>query len=66
MIDLVGNSEYLLVETLIECVAEMIVTEFPVPQVQITLNKRGAVSAARDVGIRITRTADDYPRTRLP
>lgn len=66
VIDLVGNSEYLLVETLIECVAEMIVTEFPVPQVQITLNKRGAVSAARDVGIRITRTADDYPRTRLP
>ena len=65
VIDLVSNSDYLLVETLIERVAEMIVTEFPVPQVRVTLNKRGAVSAARDVGIRITRTTADYPRTRM-
>ena len=65
VIEWVGNSEYLLVETLIEHVAAMILAEFPVPRVRITLNKRGAVSTARDVGIRIERTAADYPKTRM-
>ena len=65
VIEWVGNSEYLLVETLIEHVAAMILAEFPVPRVRITLNKRGAGSTARDVGIRIERTAADYPKTRM-
>lgn len=48
-------SEYYLVETLIEEIANILLTEFPTPWVKITLNKIGAVSRARDVGIIIER-----------
>lgn len=48
-------SEYYLVETLAEEIARIILTEFPTPWVKITLNKIGAVSRARDVGIIIER-----------
>lgn len=48
-------SEYYLVETLAEEIARIILTEFPTPWVKITLNKIGAISRARDVGIIIER-----------
>jgi dihydroneopterin aldolase len=51
----VENSEYLLVETLIEAIATLLQTEFAIPWVKITLNKKGAISRARDVGIIIER-----------
>ncbi len=51
----VEASQYYLVETLIEEIAKIILTEFPTPWVKITLNKIGAVSRARDVGIIIER-----------
>jgi len=51
----VEASEYYLVETLIEEIAKILLNEFPTPWVKIILNKKGAVSRARDVGIIIER-----------
>ncbi|MBS3964928.1 MAG: dihydroneopterin aldolase [Methylomonas sp.] len=51
----VENSEFLLVETLIEKIADLLLTEFPTPWVRVKLNKIGAISRARDVGILIER-----------
>lgn len=51
----VENSEFFLVETLIEEIAKLLRSEFPIPWVRITLNKKGAISRARDVGIVIER-----------
>ncbi|MCV6639132.1 dihydroneopterin aldolase [Candidatus Albibeggiatoa sp. nov. NOAA] len=55
LIDFVSSSDFQLVETLIEQVAEIILTEFSVPWVRVQLNKRGALRGARDVGIIIER-----------
>jgi dihydroneopterin aldolase len=55
LIDFVGNSEFLLVETLAERITEIICEEFNVPWVRLKLNKRGALRGARDVGILIER-----------
>jgi dihydroneopterin aldolase len=56
----VGESQFQLVETLTERIAQLIVQEFTVPWVKVTLNKRGAIRNARDVGIIIERRAQDY------
>ncbi|MGZ4960433.1 MAG: dihydroneopterin aldolase [Methylomonas sp.] len=55
VVNFVGQSEYLLVETLIEEIAKLLLAEFKIPWVKITLNKKGAISRARDVGIIIER-----------
>lgn len=55
LIQFVGESEFGLVETLTEKIAEIIVTEFKVPWVKIVLNKRGAIRGAEGVGIIIER-----------
>lgn len=55
IVEFVETSEYYLVETLIEEIANILLNEFPTPWVKITLNKKGAVSRARDVGIIIER-----------
>src|SRR5690606_25411498 len=62
----VGDSQFHLVETLTEKIAEIIVTEFGVSWVKVRLNKRGAIRGARDVGIEIERRAEDYPPPALP
>jgi dihydroneopterin aldolase len=63
----VGDSQFHLVETLTERIAELIVTEFGVAWVKVRLNKRGAIRGARDVGIEIERRSEDYPpRAPLP
>lgn len=55
----VGESEFQLVETLAERCAEIIREEFGVRWVRLTLNKKGAVRGATDVGVVIERgTAD--------
>lgn len=51
----VNESNFQLVETLAEKCAEIILDEFPVPWVKLTLNKKGAVSIAEDVGVIIER-----------
>ncbi|OAI21349.1 dihydroneopterin aldolase [Methylomonas lenta] len=55
VVDFVEASKYLLVETLIEEISKILLNEFPTPWVKITLNKKGAISRARDVGIIIER-----------
>jgi len=55
LIQFVGESQFELVETLTEKIAEIILTEFDVPWVKIVLNKRGAIRGAQGVGIIIER-----------
>jgi len=55
VIDFVEQSEFELVETLAERVVAIIREEFSVPWVRLRLNKKGAVSAAVDVGVIIER-----------
>lgn len=55
LISFVEESEFQLVETLAERCAGIIRKEFDVRWVRLTLNKIGAVSAARDVGVIIER-----------
>lgn len=55
LLDFVGESRYQLVETLAEKVAEVVMSEFNVPWIKVTLNKKGAVRHARDVGVIIER-----------
>ena len=52
----VSESRFNLVETLAERVAALVLSEFEVSWVKLTLNKRGAVRGARDVGIIIERS----------
>jgi 7,8-dihydroneopterin aldolase/epimerase/oxygenase len=58
----VGESQYQLVETLTERIAQVIITEFGVTWVKVRVNKRGALRGARDVGIEIERRTEDFPR----
>jgi dihydroneopterin aldolase len=55
LIAFVGESEYQLVETLAEKIAEIVVSEFSVPWVKLTVRKPGAVRGSRDVGVIIER-----------
>lgn len=55
LIQFVGDSEYQLVETLAEECAHIIRNEFNVRWVKLSLNKQGAVSGSRDVGVLIER-----------
>jgi dihydroneopterin aldolase len=55
VIAFVEASEYLLVEKLAEEIIALIRTEFNVPWVKLTLNKKGAINGASDVGLVIER-----------
>lgn len=55
LIDFIGNSEFQLVETLAERVADIVLTEFDVPWLRLRLSKPGAIRGARDVGVLIER-----------
>jgi dihydroneopterin aldolase len=56
----VGESQFHLVETLAERIAQVVVVEFGVEWVKVRLNTQGAIRGARDVGIEIERRAADY------
>ena len=56
LIQFVGDSEFQLVETLAERVAEIVIKEFDVPQVKLRLSKPGAVTGSQDVGVIIERS----------
>jgi dihydroneopterin aldolase len=55
----VQESRFQLVETLSERVAHLILTEFPVEWVRVTLHKPGAIRHSKDVGVMIERTRAD-------
>lgn len=52
----VGESTFKLVETLAERVADLLLSEFDLPWVQVSVSKPGAIRGARDVGVRIYRS----------
>ena len=60
LLQFIGDSQFQLVETLADRIAEVVITEFSVPWVRVRLNKQGAIRGSRDVGILIERTAQDY------
>lgn len=51
----VSESSFKLVETLAEKIAEIVLTEFDVPWVEVRVSKPGAIRGARDVGVQIRR-----------
>ena len=62
----VGASEFKLVETLAHRLALLILEEFGVAWVRVTLNKPGAVRHSRDVGVVIERTRADLAHAAPP
>lgn len=55
LIAFVEDSEYQLVETLAEKIAGIVLSEFNVPWLKLTVHKPGAVRGSRDVGVIIER-----------
>ncbi len=54
----VGESRFQLVETLAERIASLLLAEFPVAAVRVTVHKPGAIRNSRDVGVIIERSRD--------
>ncbi|MFO1429645.1 MAG: dihydroneopterin aldolase [Candidatus Competibacteraceae bacterium] len=59
LLQFVGDSQFFLVETLGERIAELVMTEFEVPWLRLTLSKPGTVRGSREVGIIIERGERD-------
>lgn len=60
IIQFVEDSRYELIETMIEKVSEILLNEFNIPWVKVTISKPGAVRGSRDVGITIERGERTY------
>ena len=56
----VDASEFQLVETLSENIARLVITEFGVEWVKVTVHKPSAIRHSKDVGIIIERTRADF------
>ena len=52
----VANSEFQLVETMAEKIADLVLTEFDVRWTQVRVSKPGAIRGAKDVGVQIHRS----------
>ena len=52
----VADSEFQLVETMAEKIAEVVLREFELPWIQVRVSKPGAIRGAKDVGVQIYRT----------
>lgn len=63
LIAFVRDAQFQLVEALAEHIARIVITEFDVPYVKLSVNKQGAVRGSRDVGVIIERRTGDYPDT---
>jgi len=61
LLQFISESQFQLVETLTERIAEIVIREFDVAWVRVRLNKQGAIRGARDVGIQIERRREDFP-----
>lgn len=60
LIQVVEASQFKLVETLAETLARIVVTEFDVDWVKLSVSKPGAIEGSRNVGIVVERTPEDY------
>lgn len=54
--EFVGESDFQLVETLAERIAELVLDEFETPWIRVRVSKPRAISGANDVGVLIHRT----------
>jgi 7,8-dihydroneopterin aldolase/epimerase/oxygenase len=54
--EFVGESSFQLVETLAEKIAALVLEEFDMPWIRVSVNKPGAIRGARDVGVSIRRS----------
>ncbi len=61
LIAFVEASEFKLVETLAHRAAMIVLEEFSLAWVRISVNKPGAIRGSRDVGVSIERTRADLP-----
>ena len=59
LIQYVEDSSFLLVETLAERITDIVLSEFQVPWLRLTLSKPGAVRGSREVGVVIERGSRD-------
>jgi len=57
LIEFVEGSEFFLVETMAEKIAQIVLDEFSVPWLKLRLGKPGAVTGSKDVGVIIERTS---------
>ena len=64
VIAFVEGSSFNLVETLVERIAELILAEFAIPWVRVTVSKPGAIRGSRDVGVTVERTRADLAAAR--
>ena len=55
LIEFVESSNFLLIEALAEHITTILIQEFEVPWLRLTLSKPGAISASKDVGVIIER-----------
>lgn len=55
LVEFIENSKFELVERLAEEISSLLIVEFGVQELNLTLHKPGALSDADDVGIKITR-----------
>lgn len=56
---LVAGSAFMLVETMAQRIAELILKEFHVDWIRVTVNKPGAIRGLRDVGVTLERHQAD-------
>jgi 7,8-dihydroneopterin aldolase/epimerase/oxygenase len=61
LIAFVQESKFNLVETLVERIANLVLAEFGVEWVRVTLSKPGAIRGSRDVGVTIERMRAPLP-----
>ena len=61
LIAFVQESDFNLIETLVERIARLILSEFGIAWVRVTLSKPGAIRGSRDVGVTIERARADLP-----
>ncbi len=55
----VGDAEFQLVESLAENIAQIILSEFELPWVEVSVCKPGAIRGAKDVGVKIHRSKEN-------
>lgn len=56
---LIADSQFMLVETMAQRVAELILNNFGVAWIRVTVNKPGAIRGLRDVGVSLERHRSD-------
>jgi dihydroneopterin aldolase len=62
LIGFVEQSQFKLVETLVHKLAMLIIEEFDVEWVRLSVNKPGAIRGSKDVGVAVLRTRADLAK----